>query len=226
MDFDLEVWLAELVSRLKETFGGRLMFAGLAGSYARGEATPKSDIDIHIVLDALELADLGAYRNIVQGMAHREKACGFICGKSDIAAWPVGEIFQFSRCRTLAGSLDGLVRLPDEAEMRAHMATMASALYHEAAHHYVFGPRGDADSLKGAYKAAFFVLQEWVFVDRGQYVPKRKDLLAHLSGNNKAVLDTLIRWDALAEDRAQNPDVYFDRIIRFARAMMANERGS
>jgi uncharacterized protein len=221
MDFNLEVWLAELVSRLKDTFGERLMFAGLAGSYARGEATAHSDIDIHIVLDSLEITDLERYRNIVQGMPHKEKACGFICGKSDIVAWPVGELFQFSRCRTLAGSLDGLVRLPDEAEMRTHIVSMSSAVYHEATHHYVFGPKGDANALKGAYKAAFFVLQEWVCVNEGRYAPTRKDLLACLTGNNETVLDTLIRWDALAEDRKQNPDIYFDRIIRFARAMMA-----
>lgn len=221
MNFDLENWLNELALKLKAAFGDRLLFAGLAGSTARGEAGPQSDIDIHIVLDTLSLDDLGTYRGIVKSMPHSEKACGFICGKSDIAAWPVGELFQFSMgCRPLAGSLNGLFAFPGDDDIRAHIVLMASAIYHEAAHLYVFGPEKDGDALIGVYKAAFFVLQEWVYVEDRRYIPTKKELLACLRGVNKAVLETLICWDSLAENRKQDPDAYFGRIIRFARSMM------
>ena len=50
---DIEPWLARFDRLLRETFGDRIQFAGLQGSYARGEATESSDIDLVVLLDAL-----------------------------------------------------------------------------------------------------------------------------------------------------------------------------
>jgi len=222
MNFELEAWLDALVKSLKETFGIRLLFAGLAGSRARGEAGPQSDIDIHIILDTLELEDLRVYREIIEKMPYSEKACGFICSQSDIALWPAGELFQFSMgCRALAGDLKGLFPFPSIATIREHIILMASAIYHESTHRYVFGSDHAADTLFGAYKSAFFVLQEWVFVNRHLYAPSKNELLSYITGDHKAVLETLMNWDLLAEDRESHPNTYFSRIIQFARIMMA-----
>ena len=50
---DLESWLERFTQALRKTFGERVWFAGLQGSYARGEATESSDIDPVVILDAL-----------------------------------------------------------------------------------------------------------------------------------------------------------------------------
>ena len=42
-----------------------LLFVGLQGSYARGEATEASDIDVVVVLDELYFADLLKYRDML-----------------------------------------------------------------------------------------------------------------------------------------------------------------
>ena len=85
---DIEKWLKEALEKLKEQFNERLMFVGLQGSYARGEATEESDIDIVVVLNELSISDLQAYRKIVQDLPYPEKACGFVSGRDEIANWP------------------------------------------------------------------------------------------------------------------------------------------
>ncbi len=37
-------WTREFAQRLRAEFGPRLLFMGYQGSYARGEATPESDM--------------------------------------------------------------------------------------------------------------------------------------------------------------------------------------
>ena len=57
---ELESWLEQFTQSLRETFGKRVWFAGLQGSYARGEATDSSDIDPVVVLDTLNAEDIAA----------------------------------------------------------------------------------------------------------------------------------------------------------------------
>ena len=48
--FNIDNYLEKLILRCKETFGGRLVYVGLQGSWLRGEATENRDIDVMIVL--------------------------------------------------------------------------------------------------------------------------------------------------------------------------------
>ena len=63
---NIDTWMEGFLSRLKETFGPRLLFLGLQGSYGRGEANEDSDIDVVCVLDRVDLADLDTYRTLVR----------------------------------------------------------------------------------------------------------------------------------------------------------------
>ncbi|NCA92915.1 nucleotidyltransferase domain-containing protein, partial [bacterium] len=44
-------WLDSFTKSVKDTFGQRIVCAGIQGSCARGEATEKSDIDVVVILD-------------------------------------------------------------------------------------------------------------------------------------------------------------------------------
>ena len=48
---DITNWMQYFTQKLNETFENRVWFVGLQGSYARGEATETSDIDIVVILD-------------------------------------------------------------------------------------------------------------------------------------------------------------------------------
>ena len=63
-----ETWMADLLPQLLQTFGARLQYLGLQGSYRRGEATEASDIDVVVLLDVVALDDLDVYRAIVRAM--------------------------------------------------------------------------------------------------------------------------------------------------------------
>ena len=49
--FDVEEYIQKLIGGCKNAFAERLLYVGLQGSYMRGEATEKSDIDVMIILE-------------------------------------------------------------------------------------------------------------------------------------------------------------------------------
>lgn len=63
---DIEDYLAQMIHSLRQSFGERLLYVGLQGSYFRGEADAESDIDIMVVLDVLRIPDMDAYRAIIR----------------------------------------------------------------------------------------------------------------------------------------------------------------
>lgn len=73
MMIELQSWMQTFLQLLNTTFAERVWFAGLQGSYARGEATETSDIDLVVILDQLTPADIQSYHTILDRMPHREK---------------------------------------------------------------------------------------------------------------------------------------------------------
>ena len=91
--FDLNDYLKKLIAACQAAFGDRLLYVGLQGSYMRGEATERSDIDVMIVLDRFSVRDMDIYRQALESAGERERACGFICGREELARWnPLGLI--------------------------------------------------------------------------------------------------------------------------------------
>ena len=73
MSFQIYNWLEKYVHEVVSTFGYRIWFIGVQGSYARGEATEESDIDVVLILDTLLPADLRIYRGMLNRLPYREK---------------------------------------------------------------------------------------------------------------------------------------------------------
>ena len=88
-------WCEAFQSEILRLFPGRVAFLGIQGSHRRGEATKQSDIDMVVILDKIGAADLLAYRQMIEQMPEREKMCGFVSGKSELAHWPRADLFQF-----------------------------------------------------------------------------------------------------------------------------------
>ena len=84
---DVDAYLCKVTGLLQHTFGTRLIYVGLQGSYLRGEAHENSDIDVMVVLDGLTVEDMDRYREIIMSAGHKEKSCGFLCAREDLLTY-------------------------------------------------------------------------------------------------------------------------------------------
>lgn len=200
---DAKMYLNELVEALKKTFGDRLVYVGLQGSYLRGEATDSSDIDPMVVIDGLSVSDLKTYRAIVETLPEPDKSCGFLCGREELSCWNPLEISHLLHTtRDLYGVLTALVPLYNERDMRSFIQLSIGNLYHELCHRYVHASAEDNRSkLPFTCKGVFFILQNLYHLRTGIFCNTKQELLLQLSGDDLAVLQlSLQRAPKNAED--------------------------
>ena len=120
---------------LRRTFGERICFAGLQGSYGRGEATESSDIDLVVILDRLSPQDIAVYRHMLSGLPYRDRACGFLSGRGELENWEPSDLFQFYfDTEPLIGSLDFLRNLLSREAVERAVRIGACNLYHGCVH--------------------------------------------------------------------------------------------
>ena len=93
---NITTWLDGFLKALHDTFGNRVWFVGLQGSYGRGEATETSDIDVVVILDELSVSDIGEYHAMLDTLPHRELICGFLSGKDELLGWEPSDLFSFT----------------------------------------------------------------------------------------------------------------------------------
>lgn len=193
--FQAEQYVKSLTGMLKESFGERLLYVGLQGSYCRGEATENSDIDIMAVFDELKIEDMNAYRQIIAKLEQPELSCGFICGRDELAHWNPCEIFHLVQTtKDFYGALAPLVPSYSIADIVNHVKIGIGNLYHELCHGYIHGTAEDfGNRLTGLYKAVFFILQNLAYLRTGQFVKTKLELLALLEGADREVLSTALQ---------------------------------
>lgn len=208
-------WMKELVTKLSHIFGKRLLFAGLKGSYRRGEATDTSNIDVVAILDRLGLPDLASYRTVVSGMPEGEKACGFICGKEELRRWPKHEIFQLQQeTEPFFGSLEGLLPLPRGEDIGESVRISAANLYHAVCNTYLYGDAGTREgSLNAFYKSAFFILQLANYLRTGHYVSTKRKLLPLLNDREQRILALSMKGQIAETEIESDVEDLFERLI-------------
>ena len=199
--FDIEKYIQELIRRLQEQFGERLVYVGLQGSFRRGEADEHSDIDIMVTLERLDAADLDRYRGIIAALPAFERSCGFISGRGELKNWPRHEICQLlHETKDCYGSLRPL--LPDfsRADVENHIRMSIGNLYHLLCHGRIHGaPEECADRLRGLYKAVFYILQNSFYLQTGEWVMTGAELAARLSGSDREVMQMALTVRSGAE---------------------------
>ena len=170
---DISVWCKQFVDALQKTFGNRIWFVGLQGSYGRGEATEDSDIDMVVVLDVLSPADIDSYNRMLDNLPYREKACGFLSGKKELFCWNPADLFQLYYDTTpIIGSLS---ELESRLDVDGAIWMGLCNINHGCVHNMLY--EKDTEVLKGLYKAAFFVIQAIVFRQTGNYHREMEALL-------------------------------------------------
>ena len=184
-------WMEDFLQNLEHTFGSRIWFVGLQGSYGRVEATENSDIDVVVILNALTSADIRAYNAMLDTLPHREKICGFLSGKRELLNWEPADLFQFYHdTKPIRGSLDDLLPLLDKAAVDRAIKIGLCNIYHGCVHNMLFDK--SKEILKGLYKSASFVVQAIAFRETGHYVSCQKDLLSVVSPEDRGIVETFL----------------------------------
>jgi predicted nucleotidyltransferase len=188
---DIKLWMERYTELLKETFGERIYFVGLQGSYGRGEATEASDIDVVVILDELTVGDIKTYSDMIDTLPHRELICGFLSGKDELINWEPSDLFQFYYDTTpIVGTLDELLTKIDNTAVDRAIKIGTCNIYHGCVHNMLYEKSDDI--LRALYKSASFVIQAIVFRDTGKYSKHQKDLLEAVNNEEKDILNDFI----------------------------------
>ena len=188
---DMTAWMNDFLQKLNHKFENRVWFVGLQGSYARGEATETSDIDIVVILDELSAEDIQAYNAMLDTLSNRELICGFLSGKDDLMNWEPSDLFQFCHDTTpIKGSLDEVMALVDGSAVNRAIKIGACNIFHGCVHNMLH--EKSEDMLRGLYKSASFVVQAIVFQQTGTYMKHQEELLAAAMPNEKAIINTFL----------------------------------
>ena len=188
---DINDWINRFLKILNDTFGERVWFVGLQGSYSRGEARDTSDIDVVVILDQLSAADIQKYNAMLNTLPNRELICGFVSGKNELLDWEPSDLFQFYHDTTpIKGSLEEVVAVVDETAVNRAIKIGACNIYHGCVHNMLH--EKSEDILKGLYKFASFVVQAIAFKQTGKYVKHQSELRDVVSTDERVIVDTFL----------------------------------
>ena len=201
---DVNEYTEKLVALCRAVFGDRLLYAGLQGSYMRGEATEESDVDIMIVLDSLSAEDMDAYRAVLREIGNEDKACGFICGREEITRWNPPEASQLRfTTRDLFGTLEDLLPRATRRDEINYVKLSLGNLYHEICHRYIHADREEnVNKFRRTCKSLFFIIQILHRLESGHFAVTKKELARQVSEEDRQVLALAELPDGFDFDRA------------------------
>lgn len=180
-------WMESFTRLLTGAFKERLLFLGLQGSYARGEATPQSDIDVVVLLDSMRPEDFLTYRDLCHNLPHRELLCGFVGGMDILSQWDKGELFWFCHDTVpYLGSLDAIASTITHEDIRRALHQGGCGIYHSAAHNLLH--EKDPQMLRALLKSSVFLLRAKQFLSCGHYCGSQGELAALLLGDDAKLL--------------------------------------
>lgn len=222
MEFNLETWLEEISNKVKYEFDKRLLLIGIQGSFRRGDATETSDVDLVVILDELSIDDLKKYERIVKNMPFSKKACGFFGGKEELLNWAKSELFQFvNDTKILYGSFDGLVPPIEKPDIEAAVKNGACTLYHAACHSFIHSEDKNM-SLSELYKGTFFILQAIYYLQSGEYVSSKNELVQKLEGLNKEILELCINKANIPGFSEEKTEAAYKKLIKWSSLSLIN----
>lgn len=216
---DISKWINNFLETLKKTFGMRIWFVGLQGSYGRGEATEASDIDLAVILDEVSPEDIRTYSKMLDGLPNRELVCGFFSGKDELLRWEPSDLFQFFYDTTpVIGNLDVLLQCIDKFAVERAIKIGACNIYHACVHNMLH--EKSEDILRGLYKSASFVVQAVYFRQTGKYVRLQKELLDIAAPDEREIVRTFLH---LKNGGAADFDKMSDALFRWSKKLICSK---
>jgi hypothetical protein len=222
----VDAWLGDFVTKVRDRFEDRLIFVGHIGSWARGEPNPESDIDCLVVLDRVNENDISTLRNIFQGMSDGEfKAGGILVSCEELDQTPAFHLVQlfYHGCKALYGSIEGQLTAPSVEDYITDVRLKACDNLHTARHHLLFS-RDLSESLLGLkfnFYNCFFALQNWLLATQGKYIARKSDMLDYLDDPDDAEVVRVARdWYKLSDELTAHAQRYVELLERWGRKML------
>lgn len=212
---NIENWMKNYTQEILDNFKDRIVFIGLQGSYARGEASENSDIDVVVIFDTLTIDDLTKYDEIISKMPYRELICGFLSGKDEITNWEKSDLFQFyNDTKAIYGNMDFILPLIKKENVKQAILIGSCNIYHTCCHNIIH--EKNFEILQALYKQAIFVLQAKYFFDTGCYIVKKKDLLEKLKLEDKNILDSYFNIKTMKEVSKEEFNKYSNELFTWS----------
>jgi len=212
----LNYWLNNFIENINNKFRKKVIFIGIQGSYARGEANENSDIDVVVIFDELSYDDIKSYDEIISAMPMRDKICGFISGKQELENWDRSDLFQFYHdTLPLYGDLNFIKHLITDEDTARAVKIGACNIYHMCVHNAVH--EKSCDILKSLLKSAYFTIQAKYYLEHGEYIRQRRSLIENVSNDDKEILLLLSQ-----EKYVNNLDSASQKLINWASNLICN----
>lgn len=185
---NIEIWLQEFKNKLLHSFGNRITFLGLQGSYGRGEATSSSDIDIVVILDQINFNDLIEYRKLITSMEYSDLICGFIADKTQLEAWEKFDLLQlYLDTVPIIGDLNYLKKYFLSTDLKRAIHIFACNIYHSCSLNFLH--ERSTYALKELYKSTRFLIRLKFYFDKEKYLSKLHELKLNVDDAEKLILD-------------------------------------
>lgn len=219
---DIKMWTDKFIAALNRTFPERVLFAGLQGSYSRGEATEDSDIDMVVILDRVGFDDTQRYRRMLADLPDSGRACGFLSCRDDLKNWDVPDLFQLYHDTTpIIGDLGELIPPITDADIDRAIKTAVCGIYHICVHNSIYGR--SENTLRGLYKSAVFAVQAMHFRRTGEFVRRQCELPERVGGLDGEIAETYLR---LKNGGTAELDALSEKLFRWAQTRLKQDGGT
>ena len=185
---DIDVFMESFKEDLLRLFGDDLLFLGLQGSWARGEAMETSDIDPVMILRHCGKDELLKYRAYIDTLPEKNILCGFVSSMEELGAWDGADRAQLILdTRPVHGDLAELCPRITSDDIRRAVLQGACAIHHASSHNILHARNWSI--LPELYKSARFTIRMKHYLLTGVYVSAFGELATVVGEEEKTILE-------------------------------------
>lgn len=186
---DICIFMKSCKESLLRLFGDNLLFLGLQGSYARGEAKETSDIDLVAILQKCGKEELLKYRTYIDSLPEKDIICGFIACLDVLRSWDGADRAQLVLdTKPVYKNLAELCPSITQDDIRRAILQGSCAIYHASSHNIRHARNWSV--LPELYKSARFTIRMKNYFHTGIYISAFRDLASVVDEGEKTILET------------------------------------
>ncbi len=191
---EVQKYMEHLVQLLRQQFGEQLLYVGLQGKLPTWGGDRKQRHRRSGCAGGAEHPSFAAVQGHPVPAGTKEKSCGFICGRKELAGWnPLESCLMLHETLDLYGKLEELMPPYTQEDVRVYLKLNLGNLYHELCHRYLHSGQLEQE-LPRMYKSTLYLLQNLHWLRTGVYPMNTSELEACLCGTDRQILLTAAQY--------------------------------